>query len=236
MENNKEKDNTLKKTARHAGFLYLIVAITGLFSFFVNKKLIVSGDATTTANNILAPVSLFNLSIVSELIMATCWILTALALYQLFKSVNKNHAILMVSLVLVGSAITFVNVINKITAMLILNGSGYLTVFEINQLQALAMLFIDLSQNGVFICYIFFGLWLFPLGLLVLRSGYFPKIVGRIMGVLLIIAGAGYLIKFFTFFFFLNFNSAITSYTFFGELFLLLWLLIKGVTIPKTES
>ncbi len=234
MINKKEKTNNLKKTARLTGFFYLIVAITGFFAMFVKEKLVISGDAATTANNILASTSLFNLGIVSELIMVVFWILTALALYRLFKSVNKNHTIQMVSFVLVGCAITCANILNKIAAMLILNNSSYLAVFELNQLQALAMLFLEISHTGVIINHIFFGLWLFPLGFLVLRSRYFPKIIGKILGITLIIAGAGYLIDFFTFFFFPNF-TAITSYTFFGELFLLLWLLIKGVE-PNIKS
>src|SRR3989338_3011719 len=164
---NKENANAIKKTARLAGFFYLMVAIAGLFTFFVNQKLMVPGDAVTTVNNIQASIVLFNLGIVSELITATFWILAAVALYRLFKSVNKDHAFLMVSLVLVGGAIMCANVLNQIAAMLILNGSSYLAVFEINQLQTLALLFLNTYQTGVLINHIFFGLWLFPLGILV---------------------------------------------------------------------
>jgi len=158
------------------------------------------------------------------------------ALYVLFKPVNKNYAFLMVSLVLIGGAITCINTLNQFAALLILNGADYLIAFETNQLQALTMLFLDLFKYGVLINQIFFGLWLFPLGYLVFKSDYFPKIIGKILGVLLIIAGLGYLIDFSTFFLFPNFDVTITNFTFWGELILLLWLLIKGVRIPEKNG
>lgn len=234
MKNKKkeEKMNSNKKTARIAGFLYLIVAITGFFSYFVRGKLIVPGDASVTANNIMASEWLFRIGLMSELIMITCWILVAHALYKLFKPVNKNHVLLMVSFVLVGSAIVCINILSQFVALLVLNGADYLTVFGTDQLQSLAMLFLDLSKHGSFIAYIFFGLWLFPLGYLVFKSSFLP----RIIGILLIIAGLGYLIEFFTFFFLPNFDVGITLFTFWGELILLLWLLIKGIKIPEIKS
>ena len=142
----------------------------------------------------------------------------------------------MVSLVLIGGAITCINTLNQFAALLILNGADYLIAFETNQLQALTMLFLDLFKYGVLINQIFFGLWLFPLGYLVFKSDYFPKIIGKILGVLLIIAGLGYLIDFSTFFLFPNFDVTITNFTFWGELILLLWLLIKGVRIPEKNG
>jgi len=222
--------NTNKRTARVAGFLYLIVAITAFFADnFVRKSLIVPGDASATAHNIMSSGCLFRIGFVSDLIMTTCWILLALTLYVLFKSVNKNYALLMVSFVLVGSAITCINSLNQFAALLVLNGADYLRVFGTEQLQALAMLFLDLCKHGIVIASIFFGLWLFPLGYLVIKSGFIP----RILGILLIIAGLGYLIDFFTFYLFPNFNVTFTPFTFWGELLLLLWLMIKGVKDDK---
>lgn len=225
----------LNRTARLAGFFYLIVAITGFFSFYVREKLFVPGAASVTVNNINASLSFFNLGIVSELIMATSWILAAIILYRLFKTVNKYLALIMVSFVLVGGAIACINILNLIAIKLILNDSYYQTVFQINQLEALTMLFLNLSHNGVLINHIFFGLWLFPLGILVLKSDYFPVIIGKITGVLLIIAGVGYLADFLIFFLFHS-HYSITGYTFYGELILLLWLLIRGVKTSLVKS
>lgn len=234
MKNNNQEIESPKKNARIAGFFYLILAITAFFTLFVDKKLVISGDAVITANNILNSMSLFNLGIVSELIMAVFWILTAFMLYKLFKPINKNNALLMFSLVLVGGAIACINTLNKIVAIIILNGN-YLRVFEASQLESLTMLFLNLYQNGVVINHIFFGLWLVPLGLLIIKSRYFPKIISRIIGILLLVAGIGYLADVFIFFFLPSFNIRITDYTFWGELILLLWLLIKGVK-PNIKS
>jgi len=222
--------NTNQSTARIAGLLYLLVAVTAFFTdIVVRKGLIVAGDPSATAHNIIGSECLFRVGTVSNLLMATCWILLAFTLYGLFKSVNKNSALLMVSLVLVGSAVTCINTLNQFTALQVLNNGGYLKVFGTEQQQALAMLLLDLSKNGTFVAYIFFGLWLLPLAYLIIKSGFIPKI----LGILLIIAGLGYLIDFLVFYLFPNFTLAITPYTFWGELLLLLWLLIKGVNSPK---
>lgn len=224
--------NTNKKLARIAGFLYLIVAITGFFSSYMNKKLIVSGDSLATANNILSSGWLFRINLLSTLIMTVSWILVAFALYVLFRSVDKNLVVLMVLFVLAGSAVTCINVLCQFGALMVINNPGYLTVFNPDQLQALAMLLFDLSKNGLFIAYIFFGLWLFPLGYLVFKSAFIP----RILGILVIIAGVGYISDFFVFSLFPGFGVTITNFTFWGEVFILLWLLIIGVKIPSKQA
>jgi hypothetical protein len=220
-----------QKTARIAGFLYLLVAITGFFTYFVNGKLIIPGDPSATANNIMTSAGLFRLGLMSAIIMIICWVLVALALYKLFKPVNKNQCLLMVSFVLVGSAIVCINILNQFVALFVLNNADYLTSFGTNQRQSLAILFIDFSKHGSYIAYIFFGVWLFPLGYLVFKSGFVPGIIG----VLVIIAGLGYLIEFFTFFFLPNLDVNISLFTFWGELLLLLWLLFKGVNVQHQE-
>ncbi len=112
------------------------------------------------------------------------------------------------------------------------SGAAYLTVFETDQLHALVPLFLDLREHGINIAGIFWGLWLFPMGYLVFKSGYIP----RIIGVLLIIGCFGYLIDSFTFFLFPNFDVVISEFTFLGELLLPLWLLIKGVNVEQWEK
>jgi len=217
-------------TARLAGFLYLLLAITGTFPFLIEEKLVVFGDAQTTAANLLSSQSLFIASIVSELVMATIWILIGISLYALFKKVNNNVAFLMVSLVLVGGAIIFISTISQIAALIILtNATGYLATFDPEQINSLVMLFIDIGRASTIADYIFMGLWMFPFAYFVVKSGYFPKKVGVIWGILLIIGGLGYIIDFTTFFIFPDYFIDLTSFAFGGDLFSIIWLLFFGV-------
>jgi len=226
----------IKKTARVAGFLYLLMAPFGFFGmFYVPSILIVPGDAATTANNITASELLFRSGIVSALIVQIVNIFVVLVLYKLLKPVNKNHALLMVIFILLGAPIAMLNELNRFAALLLSSGADYLTVFTADQLQALVPLFLDLHEHGISIAGIFWGLWLFPMGYLVFKSGYIP----RILGVLLIIGGFGYLIDSFTFYLLPNFYATIsqfTQFTWFGELLLPLWLLIKGVNVEQWEK
>lgn len=212
--------------------LYPIWAVVGLFSImYVPATLIVSGDAATTANNIMDNELLFRMGIAGSLITQLIFILVVLVLYQLFKSVDKNHALLMVIFALVGVPIAMLNTLNRVAALLLLNGADYLNVFGADQLHAQMMLFLNLNEQGVFIASIFWGLWLFPLGYLIYRSGYFP----RILGVLMIIAGFGYLIDFFTHFLLPNYETIdpVLEVMTIGETIFMAWVLLKGAKIPK---
>jgi len=218
--------------ARVAGFLYLIMIPFALFGMmYVPSNLIVPGDAATTANNIMASESLFRLGIVSALITQIIGILLVLVLYKLLKPVNKNHAVLMVIFMLVAIPIAMLNELNKFAALLLLSGADYLTAFTADQLHAQVRLFLDLHEHGINIAGIFWGLWLFPMGYLVFKSGFIP----RILGVLLIIGCFGYLIDSVTFVLFPNFDATISQFTFWGEVLLPLWLLIKGVNVEQWE-
>ncbi len=219
------------KTARLAGFLYLLAIGFTMISVTTNSNLIVPGDAVTTANNIMANEFQFRLGFLSELIAYMIYIFLAPTLYKLLKSVNKTHAVYMVILVLVSVPIAMLNMLNQFAALLLLNGADYLTAFTADQLQALVMFFIDMLDNGVYIAYGFWGLWLFPMGYLAFKSGFIPKI----LGVLLMIACFGYLIDFVTLFLFPNFVE-IRFFTFIGEPLFALWLLIKGVNVEQWEK
>jgi len=125
-----------KKNARLAGLLYLLVALIGGFSIiFVSSTLIVPGDATTTAKNIMASEGLFRLGFVGGLITQTVQIILVLVLYKLLKVVNKNHALLMVIFSLVGIPIAMLNLLNNFAALQLLTGADYLTAFTAAQLQ-----------------------------------------------------------------------------------------------------
>jgi hypothetical protein len=224
--------NSINKTARAAGFLYLMMAPLGIFGLmYVPSKLIVPEDAATTANNIMASESLFRLGIVSALLLQTISILVVLVLYKLLKPVNKNHALLMVIFILVAIPIAMLNELNHFAALSLLSGAGYLTAFEADQLYAQVMFFFNLHEHGNTIASIFWGLWLFPMGYLVFKSGYIP----RILGVLLMMGGFGYLIDSFTIFLFPSFKG-IARFTFWGEVLFPLWLLIKGVNVEQWEK
>ncbi|MCJ7735478.1 MAG: DUF4386 domain-containing protein [Anaerolineales bacterium] len=226
----KEKMNP-NKTARIAASLSLIMIPFALFGVMWVSSLIVPGDAATTVNNIIASESLFRLSIGSSLLIQIGHILLVLILYKLLKPVNKNHALLMVIFFLVGVPIAMLKELNQFAALLLLSGADYLTVFTAGQLQALVPLFLDLHEHGIMIAGIFWGLWLFPMGYLVFKSGFLP----RILGILLIIGGFGYLIDSFAIFLFPSFQ-AIALFTFIGEVLFPLWLLIKGVNVEQWEK
>jgi uncharacterized protein DUF4386 len=132
--------NSTKKTARIAGLLYLVNGVTGFFGIiYVPSRLIVSGNAAATSNNILASERLFRLGIVSELICAAEFVFLLWVLYRLLGAVNKTHASLMVILGLVFVPIMFVNTLSEIAALMLLRGADFLSVFDKRQLEALAM-------------------------------------------------------------------------------------------------
>ena len=213
-------DLTQKKAITILRILYPIWAVVGLFSImYVPSLLIVAGDATTTASNIMANESLFRMGIAGSLITQLIQIVVVLVLYQLFKSVDKNHALLMVIFALVGVPITMLNTLNKIAALLLLNNA--------NQM----MFFLNLNEQGIFIASIFWGLWLFPLGYLIYKSDYFPKI----FGILMAIAGFGYLIGSFTYFLLPSYEAIIqvSDLMTMGEIFFMIWVVLKGGKISS---
>lgn len=223
---------TIQRTARTAGFLYLILAVCGGFAeFFVRQSLIVGGDAAATASNILGAQPLFRLGIAAELVGQVAFVLLVLALYRVLKPVGRNYARVMVAFVLVAVTITSLNMLNQFAALHVLAGAPYLTAFDAGQLQALAMTFLDLHHAGYVIAQVFFGLWLLPLGYLIYRSGFIPKLIG----VLLMIACAGYLADVATFFLAPGFGVVVSEFTFIGELALMLWLLVMGVNVGRWE-
>src|SRR5437660_7297598 len=226
----------LKQAARIAGAIYLSMVITGPFSLiYVPSKLIVRGNAAATADNILAHETMFRLSILADLVGQVIFICLAIALYRLLSGVNKIWAALMVALVLVSAAVGFVNTLNDIAAMILFRGADFLAVFDKPQRDALGMLFIRLHSQGIFIDEMFWGLWLFPFGLLVYRSGFLP----RFIGVWLMINCFVYVVLsvnalFFPAFYETAFQMA--QPVLFGELAIMLWLLIKGAKVPVSQA
>ena len=224
-----EKMNSLKKTARGAGILYIIMAVFLIFSgMYVDPKLYVPGDAVSTVSNILASAWLFRLGFVGNLVGYILNLFLVLALYNLFKSVDKGQARLMVILIVGGVSIAFLNMLNQYAPILLFSGAGHLSAFNPAQLQTLSMVFLDMYNHGTMIAEIFWGLWLIPLGLLVYKSGFIPKV----LGVLLIVGCFGHLISFLSTFLFPEYRAIlipIAETVMIGEMPIFLWLLIKGV-------
>src|SRR6266702_6725658 len=220
------------KAARIAGAIYLSMVFTAPFSLiYVPSKLIVRGNAAATAYNILAHETMFRLSIFGDLIGHVIFICLGIALYRLLSNVNKTWAALMVAFVLVSAAVGFLNTLNNIAALTLFRGADFLTVFDKPQRDALGMLFVRLHSQGILINEIFWGLWLFPFGLLVFRSGFLP----RFIGVWLMINCFGYVALSVTALFFPDYYEAAFRYSqpvLFGELAIMLWLLIKGAKVP----
>ena len=229
--------NSTKKTARIAGLLYRVNGVTGFFSIiYVPGKLIVSENAAATANNVLASERLFRLGIVSELICAAEFVFLLWVLYRLLGAVNKTHASLMVILGLLQIPIMFVNVLNEIAALGLLRGSDFLSVFDQPQRQALAMQCLNLHGEGFVVAGIFWGLWLFPFGILLFKSGVFP----RILGVLLIAACFGYLADSLTSLLLPSYEHVVSQIAdiplTLGEPATILWLLIRGAKDQSLEA
>ena len=220
--------NSTKKTARIAGVLYILLALTGVFSLiYVPTALVVFGDATATAENIRSSELLFRSGILSGLVSNVIFVFLVLALYRLLKETSHKQAMLMVTLVVISVATGFANTINQLGALIALSGADFLSVIEKHELDAIAYLFIRLNSWGIQIIQIFWGLWLFPFGLLVYRSGFIPKI----LGVLLMIAGFGYLLGSFMFQILPQYDDALSTFIMvleMGELPIIFWLLIVG--------
>jgi hypothetical protein len=222
-----------KTLTRIAGLLYLIVAVAGTFAvFYVRSRIVDAGDAAATADNIRAAETLFRLGFAIDMLAALCWLLTAMVLYLLLKHVHQPAAGAMVTLVAIGVAVSCVSLLNLYTALTIATGDDYTRTFGAAGSDALTLLFTDIAGNGSTSNSLFFGLWLLPLGYLVIRSGYFPKA----LGVLLIIGCGGWVAVFVAHFLAPDVGDsigpALNAPGAIAELAFIAWLLVKGVRVP----
>lgn len=219
-----------KKNARIAGLLYLLLGITGAFGImYVPANIIVAGDATASANNIIDSQLLFRLSMISNLISQTIFVFLVLSLNRLLKEINPKFAKLMVTLVTVSVPIAFLNILNLVAAQILVSGASFLTVFDADQLNAFTLLFLNLYEHGIYIVGIFWGLWLYPFGMLIIKSKFIPKIIG----IFLVIGCFAYLIDSFTSLLFPEYKEIVSTIIMLplalGEFSIIFWLLIKGV-------
>src|SRR3984893_9380697 len=228
--------NSTKNPGRCAGLLYVLISIIGFFAMgYVPDKLIVSGNAAATANNIAASETLFRLGIAGELIGQAGFIFVALALYDLLKGVNRRHASLMVILIVVSIPIAFLNELNSFAALVLVLGADFLSILTKPQRDALAMLFLNLHGRGFVVAEIFWGLWLFPLSLLVYKSRFLP----RFLGVWLALAGFAWVILSLTGVLLPQHADKVDTYlqpAILGEIAFMLWLVIKGAKPPALDA
>jgi len=226
---------SMRSQARRVGLLYFVSGLTAPFGLiYVPRMLIVPGDATATAGHVRASETLLRLGIAGELIAATMFLFVALAVYRLFKDVSAHHARAMVVLYAVSVPISFANVLNEVAALLLVRGATFLSVFEPRQLDAMALLFLRLHGQGLVLAEVFWGLWLLPFGVLVVRSRFVP----RILGAWLIVNGLAYVAASATTLLLPRYASMVSRVTFpllFGEMAMMLWLMIAGVKPRQPE-
>ncbi|MEO7294082.1 MAG: DUF4386 domain-containing protein, partial [Ginsengibacter sp.] len=181
---------SIKKLARIGGILYLVIIVAGILSeLFIRDKFIVSGDATATANNIIASQLLWRIGIACDLIMHVCDVPLMVILYVLLRPVNKNLALLAVLFNLVQTAVMVATKLNLFVPIFLSGNAEYLKAFDPQQLHALMYISIKTDANGFGVGLIFFGFTCIVNGYLIFRSSYLPKA----LGVMMQIAGLCYL-------------------------------------------
>ena len=229
--------SSTRNPGRVAGFWYLLLTVIGpLRLIYIPSKLFVEGNAAATASNIAAHEWLFRFGIVGDLVCGVILIFLVLAFYRLFKEVDQNLAVLVVVFGGVMPAlINFVGVVSDLGALMAVRGGEFLSVFDKPQRDALAMLFLNLRDHQYTAAEILWGVWLFPLALLVYRSRFLP----RFLGVWLAIGGFAYVILSLTGELLPQYQEKVFTYSqpaFFGELAIMLWLVIKGAKPPALDA
>ena len=232
-----ESVSSPKRLARIAGFFYLLVGITGGFAEgFVDPKIYVTGDAAATAGNVLANEQLVRMSVVSHLVDAVFFVLTAMALYILLEHVHKSMARAMLVFVAVAVGIITLNAVFQFEGLQIATNASYVTAFGAAGSNGLVLLLLDIQHYGTLTAQVFFGLWLAPLGYLGYKSGMFPKA----LGVTLVAATVCYLVHLITAFLVPGFHEQIQSFIVIvptiAEIWMVLYLLVFGVKNVKSDK
>lgn len=227
-----------QRRARTAGWLYLAVVVTGMFSYaYVPSQIDTHADALATTANLSASLSLYRWGALSELVMAAAFLLLPFALYRLLHRVDRNLALLMLLLVAVSVPLTFVNVVNKLDILSLLGATGLSQALTRDQLNAQVMMHLFAYRNGMLVSKIFSGLWLLPFGYLVFKSAFLP----RILGALLVLGGFSYLIDFCGTLLFPGYEDTTVSDLILlpaslGEIGICLWLLLVGTRARARQS
>jgi len=227
--------NPIQKTARLAGLLYLAFAILAILGYmYIPGSFIVPGDASATARRITENATLYRLGIAVSLLSQIVFVALALRLYELFEDVDRSKARFLAALVCVGATAEIVNLANRVAPLVLLSGADFLSAFTRAQQDALALSFLRLGSHLGQMLTAFWGLWLFPFGLLTIRSGYFP----RALGVLLLVSGVAYIgtcvvglvfpVQF-------QVIAPIVTPLYLGEVAMVLWLPLVGARVPRSR-
>lgn len=218
------------KMARQAGLLYLLLVPLGVFGImYIPDFLIVSQDANATINNIINNETMYRLSVLSALAIQVTQLFVVFALYRVLKPVNRTIGLFMVAFILIAMPIAMLNELTHIAVLGLVKNTEFLTWFSSDQLNFMVMFLLNLHNDGIMIAHVFWGLWLLPMGILVYRSGFIP----RVFGLLLFVGCFGYLADMFIWLLLPEYNIVVSEFTFIGELLLPLWLVFKGVDIDK---
>jgi len=219
---------------RVAGLWYLILALLGpVRLIYIPDHVFVEGNAGATASNIAAHEMLVRLGVAADLVCAVVLVFLTLAFFRLFKDVDRNLAVLVVILGgIMPSLLYFVGVVADLGALMVVRDPGFLSAFDKPQQDALAMLLLRLRGTLNTAAEILWGAWLFPLGILIYKSRFIP----RFLGVWLVLGGVAYVILSFTGVLAPQYQGTVFRFSqsaFFGELAIVLWLVIRGAQPPS---
>jgi hypothetical protein len=227
--------NSRQTLARIGGLLYLILAVCGGFAESVRLSVRVPGDAAATAANVAARATLLHFAFVADLTDFTCLLVVGLILYAIFKPVDWRLAMAMLTINAVSVAIQALNMLYHLGALLIATDARYTAGLSQDTSHAQILLLLDLQHQGYVIAQIFFGLWLLPLGLLVYKSGWFPRAVG----VLPVIGCGAYLADVVVSYISPTFQSGLSLplglVAGLAEISFVLWLLIRGTSADSAR-
>jgi uncharacterized protein DUF4386 len=219
--------NSIRSRARKAGVVYFVMSVVGAPLLLFLPKFVVAGDAAATAHNIAAGEATYRLLLLGGLVGSILFAVLGWSLYHLFEDVDRKQATLMLCLVVVSATIGIVDVALLATPLVLRPGAGFLSAFSPAQLDALALGALRVRSFEVRADEALWGLWLVPFGILVIRSGFIPKIIG----VLLLIASVGYMAMSAAYIGFPSYVAAVDRVGMIliqGELSAILWLLIMG--------
>lgn len=229
--------DTIKRRAHSAGWWYFAASLVGVVGLVVVPgRLIVDGDATATAARLRASETLLRLGMASDLASGAMWVMVVYSLYRLFEHVDRHQARLLLVLgALVSVPIMFANVVNDVAALTLAKGGGFLAPFDARQLDALAYLFVRQRSAGIEVVSVFWGLWLFPFGRLVIRCGFIP----RVLGWLLLLAGVAWVMDATAWVLLPRYADAVGNVAAIlrkGEVLIILWLMIWGARGPLART
>jgi len=226
--------DSTKAAAHRAGALYFLFALLSIYSEFLVPRFMVPGNAAATAHNIVASETAYRFGVLTSFANLVVFLFVVWTLQSLFRDVDRRQATLMVLLVAVGVAVGIANLLVKVAVLVLLSGADFLAVMPRPQLEALALGLLRMHSGGAGLVTAFWGLWLFPFGVLVIKSRFLP----RILGFLLLVAGVGYLVTSCV-------SIALPAYRpvvsrvmmplYMGEVPVILWLLIMGARVPRPK-